>query len=105
MRHAATSVQYLAGCPGLLATVGLGCLVITGWVSRESPQVVADAGSGGLKVCTEMANAESVWEDTDSICYTRSDIQSSEILGHSHFSSRIKYYFRLRLRHIIRLML
>lgn len=41
--HAATSVQYLAGDTGLLATVGLGSLAITGWVVTEH-----EAGIGSL---------------------------------------------------------
>lgn len=41
--HAAIAVQYLAGCTVLLATVGLGSLVITGWVATEH-----EAGRGSL---------------------------------------------------------
>ena len=41
--HAAIAVQYLAGCTELLATVGLGSLVITGWVATEH-----EAGRGSL---------------------------------------------------------
>lgn len=41
--HAAIAVQYLACCTVLLATLGLGSLVITGWVATEQ-----EAGRGSL---------------------------------------------------------
>ena len=41
--HAAVSVQYLAGCTVLLATVGLGSLLTMGWVATER-----EAGIGSL---------------------------------------------------------
>lgn len=51
-----------------------------------------------------MVNAESEWDDPDSICYTRSEIQGSKLLNQSLLDSRMKY-FGLRLRQIIRQML